>query len=268
MGLVLNSKNFVLSTDDLNLFGDNESDTFEYSHTWENAINLQFKNQIFRTNLEVKINDIISQKILIFYPSKRKSYLIENNKLSYFIDKYFSGFSIVEKTPEFYSFLIPFPDLEYYLENSKITYGDKYNVALGKFKGNTFKSIKNYTLKLNTPYNFDFRTNDFDPIFQRDFQSIFDLSEKYKAYLNLMLKINIDNIEINNLLVPYYKLTTNEIKNIIEIENSINDEIHKQMERDAEDDYDRQYSNWFNSEIDELNRNAFENDSDNYWNID
>jgi hypothetical protein len=268
MGLVLNSKNFVLNSDDLILFGDNKSDTFEYSHTWENAIDLQFKKQIFRTYLEVKIDDIISQKILIFYPWKRKSYLIENDKLSYFIDKYFSGFNIVEKTPEFYSFLIPFPDLEYYLENSKISHEDRYNVVLGKFKGNTYKSIKNYTLKLNTTYNFDFRTNDFDPIFQSDFQSIFNLSEKYKEYLKLMMNINIDNIDINNLLVPYYKLNSQEIKKIIDIENSINDEIHEQMERQSEEDYDRQYSNWFNSEMDELNRNAFENDSDNYWNID
>lgn len=268
MGLVLNSKNFALSSDDLNLFGDDKSDTFEYSHTWENAIDLQFKNQIFRTYLEVKIDDIISQKILIFYPWKRKSYLIDNDKLSCFIDKYFSGFNIVEKKPVFYSFLIPFPDLKYYLDNSKITHEDRYNVVLGKFKGKTYKSIKNYTLKLNTPNDFDFRTNDFDPIFQSDFQSIFNLSEKYKDYLKLMMNINIDNIDINNLLVPYYKLSSLEIKKIIDIENSINDEIHEHMKRESENGFDRQYSNWFDSEMDELNRNAFENDSDNYWNID
>jgi hypothetical protein len=40
------------------------------------------------------------------------------------------------------------------------------------------------------------------------------------------------------------------------------------MERDDEESRDREYGRYWNSTLDELNREAFENDPDNYWNID
>lgn len=252
---------FLINNSDYNQFFGNRNNQDGFDHAWGMALGRFFKDVIFYS--DYKLNDDESNKTLIYYPLKRKSYILNSNEINYFKSKYFPNFNLTERSPEFFSFQIPFPEIYYFQENSKMKHDDMYDISIGRYNSQTYKNIENYTLRLNTRSK-----TDFESIFQKNFSSVYKLAEDYKEYLKLMMDIEPSNINTNDLIKPYYTLHQNELKKIIEIENALNDEMHEEAMRDSEDKMGEKYSKWFDSELDELNRQAFENDPENYWNID
>ncbi|MBK9485678.1 MAG: hypothetical protein IPO01_10850 [Chitinophagaceae bacterium] len=59
---------------------------------------------------------------LIFNPHKKRSYILGKEKFNYFIEKYYPNKKLVLRKPSFYSFLIPFPNVEFITEKSKISW--------------------------------------------------------------------------------------------------------------------------------------------------
>lgn len=267
MELLLTSPSFTIKSKDLTLLEKNIN-LFEYSFSWEYAISHFFRNSIFIFDEEININDSFLSKTVIFYPFKRKTYVLEKSKSSSFLSRYFTNFKIISRQPIFYSFLIPMPEISYYLENSKLTWEDKFNIDIGRFNRKTYSNLHNYNVRLNSSTVYDFRENQFDPIFQRDFESIIEIANKYKEYLQIMLSIPNDQININNLIKPYYELSTEELKSIISIENSFIDEMHQEQVINNERCKNEQYEKFMNAEMDDLYGQAFENELDSIWNID
>jgi hypothetical protein len=83
-----------------------------------------------------------------------------------------------------------------------------------------------------------------------------------------MIGVEPSKINTNNLIQPYYLLSQKELEEIKVIESEIMEEHHKQEMRENDEKMDQEYGKWFDSELKDLNRQAFENDPDNYWNID
>lgn len=268
MEIKLCANSFVINSIDSKLFGHRNNKLFEYSYEWESSISKYFKNIIFSFNYNFLLNDKEIFKTVLFYPSKRKSYIINTSELAGFIEKYFSGYNLIEREPIFYAFHIPFPSIIHFKENRLISNEDKFNITLGKFNNQTYKNIENYTLRINSMFYKDFRDNNFDPIFQKQFHSVFNLFEDYKTYLNLILDIDTKKVEINHLIYPYFLLDKAEILELFKIEDSICKQINEEMAKEAEESRDRDYDSWWKDTLDEMNREAFENDPDNYWNID
>src|SRR6266567_2049501 len=210
MSFILKSISYFIASRDENLL-QNQEDTFNYSYEWEIAVQRLFKDVLFVHEKEIIINGKKNFVTLIFNPHRKRTYIIARERFQYFIDKYYPTKRIVERQPSFYSFLIPFPNIEYQEENSKISWEDRFNISLSKFYLKTFQPLERYIVRLKTPNTFDFRENLFDPIFQINFEDIIDLSEKYKNYLSLFLNIDCNQIDIRNLIVPFYQLSSDEI---------------------------------------------------------
>ena len=269
MEIKLCANSFAINSIDSKLFSSRRSkNLFEYSYEWESSLSQYFKNIIFSFNYKFLRNDDELLKTLVFYPSKRKSYIINTCDLAVFIEKYFSGFNLIEREPSFYAFHIPFPSIIRFRENRLLSNEDKFNITLGKFNNQSYRNIEIYTLRINSMLNKDFRENNFDPIFQKNFNSAFNLFEDYKTYLNLILDIDTRKVDINNLIYPYFLLDKAEILELFKIEDSIYKQINEEMEKEAGESRDREYDSWWKDTLDEMNREAFENDPDNYWNID
>lgn len=252
---------FVINNKDHKQFFDSQKELNKDDMEWEMALGVLFKEVVFHS--EHKINNTGLNKSLIYYPLKRKTYILNQNKLDFFINKYFQNFKLIDRKPELFSFQIPFPEMIYFNENSKIKHDDRYNIYIGRYKSETYKNIENYTLRINPR-----SISDFDPIFQKDFLSVYNLAEGYKEYIKLIMDIEPSNINIHNLIKPYYMLDDNELNKLMEIEKDIINDFHEESMRENNEKMDEQYSKWFDSEMDNLNRQAFENDPDNYWNID
>jgi hypothetical protein len=259
---------FAMNSLDCHLLDDRSHKLFEVSYEWETSISQYFGNFIFSFNYEFFQCEKEILKTIVFNPYSRKTYIIDTNQLSSFIEKNFPKSKLIERQPIFFSFLIPFPSIIHYEDNDAIKNDDQFNISLGKFKYQTYKNIENYTLRINPSVSKDFRENDLEPIFQKDFKSIYNLIEDYKTYLNLLLDIDTEKVKINNLVSPFFLLEKNEILELVKIEDSIYKEMYEEMERYDEERRDREYDRYWNSTLDELNREAFENDPDNYWNID
>jgi hypothetical protein len=268
MKIKLCADSFAMDSLDCHLLGNPSDKLFEISYEWETSISQYFRNIVFSFNYELFLYEKEILKTIVFHPSKRKTYIIDTNQLSSFIEKYFPKYRLIERQPIFYSFLIPFPSIIHYKDNDALRNDDQFNINLGKFRYQTYKNIENYTLRINPSVSKDFRENDLDPIFQKDFKSVYNLIEDYKTYLNLLLDIDTEKIKINNLVSPFFLLEKNEILELVKIEASIYSKMYEEMERDDEESRDRQFGRYWNSTLDELNREAFENDPDNYWNID
>ena len=104
--------------------------------------------------------------------------------------------------------------------------------------------------------------------YKKDFLSVYNLLEGFKDYLKLMIDIEPSKIKTNNLFNPFYLLTQKEFKEIIEIEREIYNEIHEAEMQRAEEEMNEKEEKWFDSEMGDMNRQTFESDPDNYWNID
>lgn len=268
MARFINGSGFLISNIDYETHFVNMNSFDDEMWLWNQGLNVLFKETILKRDLTFKYNDCELTKTIIFYPRRAKLYLIDTNDYAYFINKYFVNYKIIERDPEFYSFQIPLPEIFYYRENSEIQHEDRYNVSIGRYRNQTYKNIEKYTLRFNARFESDFHSNNSDPIFQRNFSNIYSLSEEYKRYLYLMMNIDPVKVNVNNLITPYFLLSSSEIKDLKDLVDSIAEDIHEAMIEDAEESYARAYDDWFNSTLDDLNREAFENDPDNYWNID
>lgn len=267
MGLLLKSVSYLIDSQDKDLF-ESEEDLFTYSDEWESATINYFKNKIFQSELEITTNSKTKLLTLIFNPRRKKTHIILREQTEHFIKKYFPTSDIILRQPKFFAFLIPFPEIDFYLENSKITDESKYNLSISKFRRRTHQNIESYCVRLKSPMNFDFRENEFDPIFQFEFQNIIDISENYKAYLSEFLNISPSQINTQNLISPFYLLTTDEVKSIIEIESSILNDMHEAMLEESQRQEAEYQSRAWDSQMDELYWDAFENNPDNLWNVD
>ncbi len=261
MTLKFCAENFIINNNDFNKFFNYNGRLFEPDYEWESALRHFFKDVIFYSTYKLDNNDL--SKSIIYYPLKRKTYILNSNEVEFFKNKYFLNFKLIDRSPEFFSFQIPFPKIYYFLENSKINNEDQYNISIGRYKSQTYKNIENYSLRIDCN-----SIESFDSIFQKDFKSVYNLTEDYKSYLNLMMGIEPSLISIKNLIKPFYLLSQNELEEIKVIESKIMEEHHKQEMRENYEKMDQEYSKWFDSEMNDLNRQAFENDPDNYWNID
>ena len=261
MSITFCGNGFVVSNNDRNHFLKNKGNFYEEDIFCQGALSGFFKDIIFQTTYKLNENGL--NKVLIYDPIKRNTRLLNSNEVDTFKSKYLSKFKLIERSPEIFSFNIPLPEIHYFLENSQMKHEDMYNISIGRYKSQTYKNIENYTLRLDPKSR-----RNFDLIYQKEFLSVYNLAESYKEYLRIMMDIEPSEINTNNLIKPYYLLDQNEIKEILKIEDSINDKRHKESIREYEEAMDEQYGKWFDSEIDDMNRQAFENDPDNYWNID
>ena len=253
--------NFVINDDDYINFFNYMKDLYpSYDFVLNSALNVIFNQVIFYSTYNLDDYDL--KKTLIYYPLKRKTYLLNTNEFNYFKNKYFPNFKLFERSPELFSFQIPFPEIYYYRENHE-KYEDRYNINIGRYKSQTFKNIENYSLRFNPNSSLHF-----DSIFQKDFLSIYNLSKGYKEYLKLIMDIEPKTVNINNLVEPYYLLDKIELIKLIEIGKEIDDKLSEEALRENEEKMNKEHGNWFDSQMDELNRQAFEDDESNYWNID
>ncbi|MBL7770551.1 MAG: hypothetical protein JNK20_16350 [Flavipsychrobacter sp.] len=245
-----------------------KTNSYHDKEIWESAISYFFKDTLFIKDEIIETKHSRIDYTLIFYPKKRKTYLVEKAKLEDFVRNYFNGFNLVEKAPLFYSFLIPLPNIDYN-NNQFPSFGNKgYLTTINKFTGSTFKRLGTYTIRITFPNTLDFRENNFDPVFQKDFNSIYEIAHEYGNYLESMFGIRVEAINLYKYILPFYKLEPDELKGIDEIESKIHEKIDIQIRKDLEKEAEEDYQNWFDSMVDEMNDQAFENDPDNYWNID
>jgi hypothetical protein len=261
MSLKFCSENFIINKNDFIKFFNYNGKLFEPDFEWEMALRHFFKNIIFHSTYTLDTNG--SSKSIIYYPFKKKTYLLNSDEVEYFKNKYFLNFDLIDRSPDFFSFQIPFPKIYFFLENSKLNNEDQYNISIGRYKSQTYKNIENYTLRIDSK-----SIESFDSIFQKDFITVYNLTEDYKSYLKSIMGIESSLISTKNLIKPFYLLSQNELEEIKVIEGKIMEEHRKQDIRDNDEKMDKEYGKWFDSEMNDLNRQAFENDPDNYWNID
>lgn len=253
---------------DENAIGFKKTDVYAYEEIFESAISSFFKNTLFISNQIVETNGLKIDYSIIFFPQRRRTYIIDRTNAEEFIRNNFKDFKILERSPLIYSFLIPFPNIDYHF-NRQTNFGNsEYLVSINKFAGSTFKKLETYSVRLTFPETFDFRNNNFDPIFQKDFNSIYDIAMEYNNFFDSLFGIRIAPNILNKYILPFYELELHEFEKIDDIESKMLDNIETQMRNEADDEREELYQRWFDSEIDEMNREAFENDPDNIWNID
>ncbi|WP_192349349.1 hypothetical protein [Algoriphagus sp. Y33] len=174
----------------------------------------------------------------------------------------------MDRAPLFYLFNIPFPNIEYEVENLSISGEDRYSIIVSKFREKTYQNLERYRVRIEIPNTFDFRENPFRPIFQANFQDIYDFSESYKEYLSKFLNVDPVCIKTKNFIVPFYLLNADELIEINSIQYEIESEMHQKMIEESQEIEGEEHFNWERSVMEEMNREAFEFDPDNYWNID
>ena len=263
MSLILQCGSFVIDSKHKYLI---QASRFDFS--WEWAVNRYFKDTLFVCEIEIDSKGKKSLKTLVFNTHRKKTHFINQISFQDLIDKYYTDKKFMDKVPSFYLFNIPFPNIKYEVENSSISHEDRYNIIVSKFRQNTYQNIERYSVRIEIPDTFDFRENPFRPVFQTNFQDIFDFSESYKDYLSKFLNVEAARINTENIIVPFYLLSADELIEINSIQNEIENKMHEEMIEDAQEREGEAYSRWESSVMDEMNGEAFEFDPDNYWNID
>lgn len=268
MSIFIDGTGFLVSNEDYGKISRdyNSNNPFDFDELLEDAVGYLFNKTILKFEQTFIHNKIQLTKIITFNPSKNKFYLVNKDDFSYFKKKYFSTYKVIERKPEFYSFQIPKPEIIFYRKNNSLRHEDRYSVSVNKFKGFTYKNIEKYTLRLKTDFRRDFSINNSDPLFQRDFSSIYNLSEEYRKYLCLMMNVEQKKVNVNKLITPHYLLSFSELKQLCDDVDSVLDSAYSAWERHAQESAAEQYDGFF--DLDQLNEEAFENDPDNYWNID
>jgi len=219
MSLKFCGKNFVITNNDFIKFFNYNGRLFEPDFEWESALRHFFKDVIFHS--DYKLDNIELSKSIIYYPLKSKTYLLDSNEVDYFKNKYFPNFKIVQRSPEIFSFDLPFPEIYNFLENSQMKHEDMYNISIGKYRSQTYQNIENYSLRI------DCRSRrNFEPIYQNEFLFVYNLVEDYKEYLRLMIGVEPSKINTNNLIQPYYLLSQKELEEIKVIESEIGENAH------------------------------------------
>ncbi len=264
-GLIKNG--FVIKEEDYFSFQEDLDYHLNYEFL-DDAIDHLYKDKLFIFKYVIKCNDLDIEKVIIYYPSKRKTYLLNQTEVLFFCKKYFPSYLVIEKEPEFFIFFIPFPRIISKDKHSK-NYENQFDLSIGKFHSKSFENlyIDKY-IGFDQFVNSDFLKNEFHLIFQKDFQSVYRLIEDYKKYLNLILLIDLKKINSNKLFTPIYFIESADLKSLIDFANEESDYVHEQIEKQAKMDFYEHKTDTFYSDVSDLNNSAFENDPDNYFNID
>lgn len=269
MSIFIDGTGFLVSNEDYGKISRdyNSNITFDYDELLEDAVGYLFNKTILKFEQTFIHNKIQLTKIITFNPSKNKFYLVNKNDFSYFKKRYFSTYKVIEREPKFYSFQIPKPEIVS-LKNKKSgsQYEDRYNVSINGSTVNKIYRENQYTLRFRTDFRRDFSINNSDPLFQRDFSSIYNISEEYRKYLCLMMNVDQKKVNVNKLITPHYLLSFSEVKQLSDYVYSALDSVVSALDRHAQESAAEQYDDFF--DLDQLNEEAFENDPDNYWNID
>lgn len=224
---------------------------------------LEYNEYIFVHEDSYLLNEIRKDIIIVFYPNKRRTYLIDKLDYENFKLKYFPNKKVLLKKPTFFMFQIPFP--------TPVYQSDKYNwysnnilLTISKNIVTKYRNEDDFTLRIIYNYNDELKKYDFDSIFLKTFEDVVKISDEYKIYLSNLLNINKCLIKTNKLIQPFYKISPEEIEQITNDFFDLLEEAESEsMKREA--DYQDKI---FNSELDELNWIALERDRTNYWNID
>jgi hypothetical protein len=266
MSLLLQCSSFAIDSKHKSLL----LQTSRFDISWEWAVISYFKDILFVCENEIDLNGKKVFKTLIFNNYNRKrTHIINRSSSQHFINENYADKKIITRVPHFYLFYIPFPNIKFEVENSSISHEDRYNILISKFRRKTYQNLERYLVRLDIPDLVHFEEdNQFRPVFQKSFQDIIDLSESYKVYIAEFLNVEASLINIENLIIPYYLLNADEIKKINSIQNEIENKIHTEMMEDAQERESEAYEKYESSLFDEANREAFEFDPDNYWNID
>lgn len=247
------TKNFV--TDNLNLINKDSENNFFL----ENALVNFFTNNLFISN-DIRFNCTGYIYNVIYNVAEGKTYLIESNRSNFFISKYFPNKTIIYRQPEFYSFIVPMPKIEkVHLDNNLES---EYLISIAKTNDSSFKHLDRRKLT--------FKRFQDEPEIELfcGFDQLMQLRDQYKNYIKELLNISLDKIPLTKLTCAYYIISSEEItkiKSLMDIEVKA---LYDEIERDRQIEEGRLWEEEFNGYIDECYRAAFENNPDNYWNID
>lgn len=259
-------------------FEENDVEKWFSAHDYMGTYNevlpaVLFSKSIFVNETFYEVNEKRNEIIIVFNPKDGKTFYVEKANYEEFKTKYFQNLNIIQREPSFFVFIIPIPFLSYSFTNGDYPpYDDHKKMIISKFKNTSYENVNdsNYTMRLSFQLGIDsiFGDNDSDPIFQSSFQDIYEISMEYKKYLAEFLCVNKSLIKINKLIRPYYKLEKAEIDKFSNwIDEDMMDYFHEEA-RNSELRNADIHEKKFNDELDELNWQMFENDSNNYWNID
>ena len=234
-----------------------------------NAITLFFKDCLFTHQEDAYVNEIKKTVVIIFNPTKRKYYCIDEPNFNDFINKNYPSKQIIKRAPSLYCFQIPFPNIEFVGDN---TWEDRFKLSISKFHKKTYQPLESYIVRLKLPTSLDFRQNSFDPIFQVALQNVINLSEAHNKYLSFFLNMNQSLIDSTKLIMPFYKLSKEEIISITKMKDKLMQEMNlrmnEEMEENSRQEMAADYERYWTGAINDMNREAFENDPSNIWNVD
>lgn len=205
------------------------------SYINEKSIQAYFKDKCFEFDIEIhrEQNDHIEQHHCLFDPaqiSTRFNYSSLHKELP-------RSKILIKRQPDFFAFVIPFPNIEYKVPNSKNwrqTSSDwvfpNYDFAIEEKK--LWEPFL-YSPQINNEYrinqNIDnsiinnFMANKSYPLFIKTNQELFSLIDGYKDFMEKKLKISLSINSFSKIVIPFFEITKKEIKIIADSEiNTIN----------------------------------------------
>ncbi|HTM65039.1 MAG TPA: hypothetical protein VL093_01855 [Flavipsychrobacter sp.] len=201
----------------------------------------------------------------IYNSASNNCYIVKKTELNLFLGKYFPQHLFVHRVPDFFSFNIPFPEIEYPSREPST------GICIGEFKSSTYQPLsRTGVLKLSYRYNRQiFDANSSDYFFFKEFSSVLEFQNQYKDYLSSFLNTSSHSLCSHRLITPYFQLTSQEFQSVLEIAEALREkDEYEEQSYDAYRNELAQQKEKDNFYEEQYRQSYLEGDYDNYFNID